>query len=119
MLLCYNVTIESILYYYIISGVLDYYDQFKYFAHLSVVTTVSLHSIYRLQYSKFLLASCYIYRSTFFITITNPYTITPKTLWLYLNQITNYHRSASVRISVRQCEYDDVSQPHHHMTMMT
>ena len=40
----------------------------------------------------------------------------PIPLWLYLNQITNYHRSASVRVSVRQCECDGVSQSHHHMS---
>ena len=33
----------------------------------------------------------------------------PIPLWLYLNQITNYHRSASVRVSVRQRECDGVS----------
>ena len=43
----------------------------------------------------------------------------PISLWLYLNQITNYHRSTSVRVSVRQCECDSVSESHHHMAMMT
>ena len=43
----------------------------------------------------------------------------PIPLWLYLNQITNDHRSASVRVSVRQFECDSVLQSHHHMTIMT
>ena len=60
MLLCYNVTIESILYFYIIRGVLDYYDQFKYFAHLSVVTTVSLHSTDYSTVHSYLLVAIYI-----------------------------------------------------------
>ena len=34
----------------------------------------------------------------------------PIPLWLYLNEITNYHQSASVRVSVRRCECDGVSQ---------
>ena len=43
----------------------------------------------------------------------------PIALRLYLNKFTNYHRSASVTVSVRQCECDGVSQSHHHMKMMT
>ena len=42
----------------------------------------------------------------------------PIPLWLYLNQITNYYWSASVRVSVRQCECAGVSHSHYHITMM-